>query len=260
MQIIGGGAIYWTGASSNLSNSFFTNNTADSAGGAVRLDSINGTLTNCTFINNMVKNYFGGAVYWTGTNSNMESCTFINNYAPQGDNVYWIWTVEEFLNKYSQINDHDYVMIKNGVGTPNNTIILNKKGITISSQGNVIFDGKGKNLHFEITGSDVLVEKLTFRNFNFTGYGGAIVLAGNNDILKNCNFNNNRATAAGGGVVVWSNNCIISGCTFSSNFALQAGGGVNWWGNYGRLTDSTFIGNNASQAADDLQWGAIMVL
>ena len=80
---------------------------------------------------------------------------------------YWLWTVEEFLNEYHKINDFDYVWIRNGVGTPTNTITLNKKGITIRGEGNVVFDAKGGNFHFEVTGDNVLIQYLTFRNFNF---------------------------------------------------------------------------------------------
>ena len=221
-----GGAICWVSVNGTISNSNFTANTAKANGGGVYLNSANCTLTNCnfngntasgggailwnsagtngiltnsTFISNTATNN-GGAVHWNGANSNMTDCKFTSNNAVNGDNVYWRWTVDEFLNKYGQINDYDYVYIWNGVGTPNSTIILNKKGITISSQGNVVFDGQGKNLHFEITGSDVLIEYLTFRNFKFTEHGGAIFWYGNNGTLQNCNFNNINATRFGGAV------------------------------------------------------------
>ena len=130
------------------------------------MESVNGTVVGSTFHNNKaVVN--GGAVYWYVANSTMVNCNFTSNYAAvYGNNVYWRWTVNEFLNKYDQINDYDYVYILNGVGTPSRTIVLNKRGVTISSQGNVIFDAKGGNLHFEVTGDNVLIEKLSFRNFN----------------------------------------------------------------------------------------------
>ena len=239
-----GGAICWVSVNGTISNSNFTANTAKANGGGVYLNSANCTLTNCnfngntasgggailwnsagtngiltnsTFISNTATNN-GGAVHWNGANSNMTDCKFTSNNAVNGDNVYWRWTVDEFLNKYGQINDYDYVYIWNGVGTPNSTIILNKKGITISSQGNVVFDGQGKNLHFEITGSDVLIEYLTFRNFNFTERGGAILWNGTRGILQNCNFNNNKGTY--GGAVYWDGtDGVLSACTFINNTA-----------------------------------------
>ena len=133
-----------------MAKSNFINNTANSRGGGVWCWSINFTLINCTFTGNTAtyggafhcsgSNYnmsnckfksntadFGGAVYWFGINSTSTDCTFTDNHAIEGDNVYWGWTIEEFLNKYDQINDYDYIYILNGVGTPNHTIVLNKK-------------------------------------------------------------------------------------------------------------------------------------
>ena len=183
-----GGGVYWIGNDGNLTSSIFNGNDGTIGdGGAVHWWGSNGTLINSTFIANTASRN-GGAVYWNDYNSNMSNCNFTNNHANQGDNVYWRWTVNGFLNKYNQIHDYDYVLILNGVGTPTNTIVLNKKGITISSQWDATFDAKGENVHFEITGSDVTIEKLTFRNFNFTGIGGAISWTGIYGTLKNCNF------------------------------------------------------------------------
>ena len=208
----------------------------------------NCTVTDCNFNGNTAKTT-GGAISWSGANSTMFNCNFTNNHAPYGDNVYWYWTVEEFLNKYGQINDYDYVYIRNGVGTPSSTIILNKKGVTISGQStNVIFDAKGGNLHFEVTGDNVLIENLSFRNFNFTnGSGGAILWQGNNGILKNCNFINNTVNG-GGGAVLWMWNVIngtLISCTFIDNSASRYGGAVYWDSANGIITDSTFINNTA---------------
>ena len=161
-----GGGVHWDGNNGNLTNSIFTSNNAD-VGGAVDWFGVNGTLKGCTFIGNNAK-VSGGAVDWWGANSSMSNCDFTNNHANNGDNVYWRWNVEDFLNKYSQINDNDYILlIQNGVGTPSSTIVLNKKGITITSEGNVTFNAKGKNLHFEVTGDNILIERITFRNFKF---------------------------------------------------------------------------------------------
>ena len=251
----------------NLTNCIFTDNNANN-GGAICVGAIDTTISNSTFTGNTATAN-GGAVYWGGANSNMSNCNFTDNHAIQGDNVWWYWTVNDFLNKYNQINDDDYVLIKNGVGTPSRTIVLNKKGVTISSEGNVIFDAKGGNLHFEVTGDNVLIEKITFRNFNFTTNGGAILWNGNNGTLKNCNFINNTARAGAGvcwngtnGVLIdstfnsnmaninaavyWSGyNGILTNCNFTNNTAGYGGAGVLWNGHDGTLTDCTFNGNKA---------------
>ena len=131
-------------------------------GGAILWTGANGTLTECNFNNNTAGSS-GGAIYWSGVNGTLSDCNFINNTAKYGDNVYWNWSVNDFLNKYDQINDFDYVYLKNGEGTPNRTVVLNKNGVTITTQGNVVFNGQGKNIHFVISGNNTLINGITFK-------------------------------------------------------------------------------------------------
>ena len=247
-----GGGVNWVGDNGTITNSTFINNVATNGGG-IHWYAYNGKLTDSTFTSNTATN--GGAVYWHGNNSTMNNCNFTSNYATHGDNVYWIWTATEFLNKYSQINNNDYVLIR-GNGTPTNTIILNKKSITLSSDNKASFDAKGGNLHFEVTGDNILIENLTFRNFNFTGYGGAIQWNGNNGILQNCNFINNTGTH-GGAVLFGGNNCTLKSSNFSGNTAKIYGGAVNFWGNNCYLIDCTFYGNTAINGGGAVNWSGI---
>ena len=222
-------------------------------GGCIRFSSgaVNCAVSGCNFISNTAN--AGGVIYWYFSNGTISNCNYINNHANQGDNIYWYWTVEDFLNNYGQINDYDYLLIRNGVGTPSKTIVLNKKGITISSEGRVTFDARGGNLHFEVTGDNILIEKITFRNFNFTTDGGAIQWTGNNGKLKSCNFINNTA-AHDGGAVCWNGTYgSIINCVFTENVA-HGGGGVFWAGTYGSLTGSNFIKNNSTVDGGAVYW------
>ena len=281
-----GGGAFWNGANGNLTNSIFTSNIATNyAGGGVYWQSTNGTLTGCnftansadygggafwagangtltksTFINNNV-HQDGGAVRWDGANSNMGECNFKNNQAVRGNNVFWIWNVIVFLNKYEQLNDYDYVYIRNGVGitsgTPLSNIVLNKKCIIIHGESTVIFDAKGGNVHFEVTGDNVLIEGITFRNFNFTNHGGAILWNGNNGTLKNCNFINNSAVRGGG--VYWNrtaNNGNIFDSTFNDNFATRGGAGVYIFSDNCSIFDSKFA-NNSSPYGSAVYWNGL---
>ena len=294
-----GGSLNWYGANGTLSNSTFTGNIANVRGGAIHWSTggANGTLTNCHFLNNFA--ILGGGIYWdrpgnitlfnstfTGNtassdggaaywnnilggksrgNITMRSCNFIDNHAPHGDNVFWYYTADDFLNNYGQINDFDYVWILNSIGTPSKTIVLNKKGITIHGQStNVIFDAKGGNFHFEVTGEDILIENLSFRNFNFTtgdGWGGAIEWKGNNGILQNCIFINNTASVFGGGVYWRGVNGTIKYSTFNKNIAnanSNGGGAVCWSvsGFYGNLIGCIFTGNTATTSGGAVLWGS----
>ncbi len=249
-----GGAILWQGSNGHLNCSKFSGNTANLGGAVCWWTGANGTITTSKFNNNYATTD-GGAIYLDGANSNMSDCNFTNNHASYGDNVYWSWTVDEFLNKYEQIHDYDYVYIKNSEGTPSKTIVLNKKGVIISGQSstNVIFDAKGGNVHFEVTGEGILIEKITFRNFNFTGNGGAIDWTGNYGALKNCNFINNTANAGGG--IDWRGvNGTISGSSFTNNNANYAGGAIFWENSNGILSYSTFTGNNIHNYGGAVCW------
>ena len=248
-----GGAVLWGGKNGILTGSTFKDNSASLDGGAVNWADTNGTLIDSIFTGNNA-NKRGGAVHWEGSNSTMSNSNFTNNHASNGDNVYWVWTADDFLKKYNQINDYDYVYIQNGVGTPLSTIRLDKKDITISSQGKVTFDAKGGNVHFEITGNNVLIEKLTFRNFNFTTYGGALLWRGSNGILKNCNFFNNTANILGGGIHWMGANGTMKDCTFRGNTAGTHGAGCDWSGIDGVIISSTFINNTVNQQGGGLYW------
>ena len=87
----------------SLNNSIFINNAATNNGGGICIwGGTNYTITNCIFTGNTVS-WNGGGIYWACTNSTMFNCNFTNNKAYNGDNVYWRWNVNDFLNKYHQI-------------------------------------------------------------------------------------------------------------------------------------------------------------
>lgn len=164
------------------------------------------------------------------------------------------WTVDEFLNNYNAIQDNDVVLIQNGVGIPTGNIVLNQSGITIFTEGNVIFDCQRKNFYFEINGKNVLIQGIDFQNFNSGNVGGAIKWNGDNGTLTGCKFINN--TADFGGAVSWrANNGTITNCKFINNSGTY-GGAVYWdamfgdsyitWFGVVGIADSIFINNSAS--------------
>ena len=159
--------------------------------------------------------------------------------SPASTTVNKNWTVDDFLNNYTTIQDNDVVLIRNGTGTPSGNVVLSQNGITIFTEGNVVFDGKNKNMHFEITGSNVLIKGITFKSFNFYGKGGAILWTGDNGTLSDCDFNSNKAT---------SND--IRSFTVSSSFRYDAkssvyGGAVYWGGSNGNINSCNFTNNTA---------------
>ena len=196
-----------------------------------------------------------------GSNDNLDS-NLINTrdaVSPASTTVNKNWTVDEFLNNYNAIQDNDVVLIRNGTGTLTGNVVLSQKGITIFTEGNVIFDGQGKNMHFEITGSNVLIRGITFKNFN-SNNGGAILWSGNDGTLTDCNFSNNTATEKGsgngGGAIFWSGtNGALTDCNFSKNAATGGyGGAVLWTGANGSLTGCSFTDNTANYSGGAIYW------
>ena len=196
-----------------------------------------------------------------GSNDNLDSnlINTIDAVSQASTTVNKNWTVDEFLNNYNTIQDNDVVLIRNGTGTPTGNVVLSQKGITIFTEGNVIFDGKGQNMHFEITGSNVLIRGITFKNFN-SNNGGAILWSGNDGTLTDCNFSNNTATEKGsgngGGAIFWSGtNGALTDCNFSKNAATGGyGGAILWTGANGSLTSCTFKDNTANYSGGAIYW------
>lgn len=164
--------------------------------------------------------------------------------SPDSTTVNKNWTVDEFLNNYNTIQDNDVVFIKNGVGTPRENIVLTQNGITIFTEGNVIFDGQNKNFHFEISGKNVLIQGIVFQNFNFVDRGGAIQWNGDKGTLADCQFINN--TGQYGGAVYWNGTeGVLDDCKFINNTAVYGGGAVYWYTDMGSLSGCTFLNNIA---------------
>ena len=81
---LGGGAVNWYGHNGNISYSTFIDNKAigyGAEGGAIRwYTSHNGTITDSNFTNNSA-NYLGGAILWMGENGTIKNSDFTNNNA-----------------------------------------------------------------------------------------------------------------------------------------------------------------------------------
>ena len=90
--------VMWSGVNGTLDNCSFVNNSVTYNAGSVYWSGANGTLSNCSFVNNTVKSTGtsgtgGGAVYWNGANGTLSNCSFVNNTVKlttnAGGAVYW---------------------------------------------------------------------------------------------------------------------------------------------------------------------------
>ncbi len=118
-------------------------------------------------------------------------------------------------------------------------IVIDRDNVIIKGNGYII-DAKGQSRIFKITGSNVVIENITFINAKSDENGGAIYFDGESGTVKSSIFTNN--TAAGGSAIYWiKNNGKVNDCVFIDNpgdNAIYAPSDLN--------ADYNWFGNNAS--------------
>ena len=118
------------------------------------------------------------------------------------------------------------------------------KTLTIDGHGHTI-DAEGYSRIFRISGSNVVLKNIKFKNAYNYGSGAAVYWSGSNGKLINCAFENNNAESYRGGAVYWSgSNANITGCKFTNNSAYD-GGAVYLSGYSGTITNCEFTSNSA---------------
>ena len=276
-----GGAIFVSAtANQNLTvtGCKFNNNHAGANGGAVYLNAANATVEHCSFTNNSATGT-GGAVCTNAQDSTIDDCTFVDNTATDGANYYATGTATiEVVNcdfdllyvtatsSYDSTKadagttlekaitwDSAYGKIKIGgklmlVGTFTN---LYSKSISnsmiVEGYNNAAIIDLGKQGRaFVISGNNVVITGITFKNGQVNGNGGVISWSGANGNLTNCVFKNNNATGNGGAVYWTGNSGTIDYCKFEENLGsgTSSKGGAVWWeANYANIKNTNFTGN-----------------
>ena len=118
------------------------------------------------------------------------------------------------------------------------------KQITIDGQGHTI-DAQGKSRIFQVSGNNVVLKNIIFKNGKTTGHGGAIFCTAGAGSVSGCTFINNSATYSGG-AIYWQGTAGVSNCTFIGNSANIHAGAIFWQGTAGSVSNCTFIGNSAT--------------
>ena len=284
IDALGKGRIFSINASNViLKNIKFINGYYSRDGGAVYWGGNNGSLINCTFVNNSASN--GGAIYWYGENATLSGSIFINNSAGVGGAIRLITRhISIFDSKFinnnastggalSFIGDGGFVdvtewilqnstFINNSASYDGGAIycrylgdanvrakILDSKFINnnASNSGGVVYLYKSREENkvvLEINGSE-------FEGNNATD-GGAIYSREytNVDIL-NTKFINNNAVSSSynrgiGGALLLVGNGTVSNSIFVNNSATGSAGAVFLNDTDGIVSGSTFINNSAT--------------
>lgn len=217
-----GGAIFNTGSLA-VSNSTFTNNTAQRTGGAIANVSdteqkVNANLTvqNSNFYNNQ-SDMAGGAIY-TDSTLTVKKSNFYNNRT-------------------------------------------NKTVSAENSKGNEESSGLGGGAISSVMG-DLNIEEASFTNNETNGNGGAIYSLIGTQSIKNSDFTGNKAEQDGGAIYALSfdnskETTTITDSNFINNTAVKNGGAISLENTQASIIaknkDVTFSGNTAEKGNDIYQ-------
>ena len=236
-----GGAIYWiVGKSGVVSYCSFSNNTANQTGEAIFWVGADGTVSYCNFTNNTeMDNYdvVGGSIDWYGTNGKVNNCNFYNNKAKNGGAIFWAENADNGVVT-------DCYFIGNAAKQFGGAIYWNAAKGTVN---NCIFTGNRANQ----TGGAIFWNAVNgfvcnsyFTNNKGEFHGGAILWAGADGVVSDCDFNSNSVYE--NGIVTWNgDNGTVSYCNFTNNKAGMNGSAINF-NSAGTIENCNFTGNAAT--------------
>ena len=228
----GGGMDWHRSVNSTMDNCTFINNIAGKDGGGfycgdtAQFDvSTNLTIINTKFINNTA-NYAGGGLSLQMRDSHLINCTFENNIAYFGGSI----VIKDTKTTNNQIINCTFI------NSTASTVLINSTVQAIVDHYGALEEfckGKGGAIFTR----DNLVSVIGCTFINCTGKeGGAVFWDGGDNYQKD---NPSRRTGSMG------DNGIIRNSTFIGNNATL-GGAICWTSPNGVVTDSIFIGNNAT--------------
>jgi len=238
-----GGGILCSRSALSIHNCTFIANAADSAGGAILVDSSsNAAISDCVFVRN--SGFSGGAIYNYGT-AEIVSCLFEDNSAIRFGGAVHVYSG----NHLTQIYDCTF------------------SANTTAEQGGAVFLDRSTSAR---------VFRCVFRGNSAINHGGALCNFGGTAEIESCLFETNHANRDGGAVCnrhdcaptflhcVFNSNdgrfggaiitmadqshATIQNCTFSGNHARNSGGALCCQGSLGATaTNSIFWANTPDQ-------------
>ncbi len=232
-----GGAVC-NGGNLTVNSCRFTNNNADSGGGAIT-NEVTGTckVTNSTFSSNNAPTNDGGAFYNYYGNASIEGCTFTSNTATDNGGAIYNYQGPCTVTN-STFNTNTATgggAISNGDGGTNTVTDCSFTSNTATDGGAISNGGTGDST---IIGS-------TFTSNTATD-GGAIYNTGTgNCAVTSCTLTSNNAGNDGGAIENYGGTIMVNACTFTINNAY-AGGAINNYDGISTVTGSTFTGCTAS--------------
>lgn len=236
----------------------------------VEADGVN--LKNLTFINGKSRNEsdngpYQGTVNWQGSNGTIVNCSFINNSGDEksyGASILWKGSYGKisdsiFKNSYSGANGGAIFALGENL-TINNSEFINNHG---KEGGAIYFGGSSAmwiiNSIFINNSADsggalaacAMNRQVINSKFigNSANNGGSISWCGSNGLISNSTFINNSADQKGGSILFTGTNNLVKGSVFI-NSSANIGGAINSLNRLNYINDLRFENNNASLGED----------
>ncbi|MBR0059452.1 MAG: hypothetical protein IJP99_09010, partial [Methanobrevibacter sp.] len=149
------------------------------------------------------------------------------------------------------ILDKNYIFSEGSDDEFINAIVISTDDLTIDGNNNVL-DGNNMARIFQITGNNVLLKNIIFKNGNTNSTsdrGGAIAFYGINNTVDGCYFYNNTVALHGGAIAFYGINNTVDHCYFYNNTASLGGAITATGGDSTRFVDlknSVFSDNIAT--------------
>ena len=199
---------------------------ADNATDSIEIDqSSDGDVVNVENENIIISSNDEDLLGDSGTYSNLKS-KIDNSYS--GDTVY-------LYNNYTF-----------SLGYSSSGIAISKK-ITLDGNGYTI-DAENNCRIFSVSGTNVVLKNIVFKNAYYSGNGGAVYWSGSSGSIINCTFINDHSY--NGGAVYWyGSSGRITDSTFTGNYLSGSnyyGGAVYWSSTYGTIDNCNFNNNGAT--------------
>lgn len=241
-----GGAGYIAGnhvLGTTLSDSTFTDNFADTDGGALYWGNYNGSVLNSNFKNNSA-NSKGGSIFWQQREGLIDNCTFEDSKAATGGTIFFTGFVKtiksngviskcEFRN--SSANDGGIIRIESL--TNMDIINCSFKDAKASSTGGAIS---------VYSADDVKIKESSFENLTANNGGAVYAFSSSNLGIENSAFENLKASSNGGAIYVYLKSVIIKSSSIK-NATANNGGAIyfNSLNDGVQIDDVEFIKNTA---------------
>ncbi|MBQ9025751.1 MAG: DUF11 domain-containing protein [Methanobrevibacter sp.] len=226
-----GGALDIEGENASVFYSWFDNNDAKGAGGAINWVGGHGddSIIGCTFTNNNCNDTSngGGAIYWTAgsvisSGGLIEDSIFINNTASgrHGGAIDWFRALDSVINNCLFISNH------------------------ASSDGGALYTGdQGGNSH------NLTIYNSQFYNNSAVKHGGAIANQMSDSWIYNNTFDGNTAGYSGGTILMKEGaaiNSVIDHCYIYNSFCNQSGDNYGHGGGSIHITDRNITISNCA--------------